>query len=281
MLSIKGLNDWENPELVAINKLPGHSRTISYDSVDDAKAGDWKNSQWMQSLNGTWQFHLCPNPETLPAGFEQPTFDHSDWADMPVPSNWMLNGFDKPIYTNVQMPFRNTPPFVPKEDNPTGLYKTTFTLPKNWDGRQVIIHFGGVESVLYVWLNGEAVGFSKGSRLPAEFDLTPFLIAGENQLTCEVIRWSDASWLEDQDHWWMAGIYRDVYLYAKPKAHIFDIFAKPELDDDLVDGTLKLDAFISNPNREKVDGWSVPSDRITNERSGGTIHAAARSRRCL
>ncbi|MEM9777931.1 MAG: glycoside hydrolase family 2 TIM barrel-domain containing protein, partial [Chloroflexota bacterium] len=257
MHKVKTLNDWENPELVGVNKLPGRSRVISFDSAEDANSGDWKNSQWVQFLNGTWNFHLAPNPDTLPDGFEAADFDASGWANIEVPSNWMMQGFDKPIYTNVQMPIPNTPPFVPKDDNPTGLYKTTFTLPENWDGRNITLHFGGVESVLYVWLNGEAVGFSKGSRLPAEFDITPFLVAGENQLTCEVIRWSDASWLEDQDHWWMAGIYRDVYVYAKPQAHIFDIFAKPELDADFVDGTLKLDAFIGNPNKEKVDGYSV------------------------
>jgi beta-galactosidase len=146
----------------------------------------------------------------------------------------MLQGYDKPIYTNVQMPIPNTPPFVPKEDNPTGLYRQTFTIPEGWNGRQIFICFDGVESAFYLWVNGQAVGYSQDSRLPAEFDLTDYVQAGENELRAMVIRWSDGSFVEDQDHWRMGGIHRDVYLYAKPTVHIFDFFARPELDSDFV-----------------------------------------------
>lgn len=261
---VNGLNDWENPEVVGINKLPGHSNTVPFDSVAAALAGDRAASPFYRLLNGRFQFHLFPNPDAVPDDVFTNGFQ-TEWADINVPGNWTTQGFDKPIYTNVQMPIPNTPPFVPKDDNPTGVYRRTFTVPESWAERQVIIHFGGVESAFYLWVNGTAVGYSQGSRLPAEFDLTPYVQVGENQLTAVVIRWSDGSYLEDQDHWWMAGIYRDVYLYAPPKAHIFDYFARPELEDDLQNGTLQLAAWVQKQGDVDIDGCRVVMQLFDND----------------
>ena len=258
MFKVKKINDWENPQVVGINKLPGHVRTVPFASIEDAMGLDWQASPYCQMLNGRWRFHLVDNPDVVPENFYGVDYDISDWSDINVPSNWMMEGFDKPIYTNVKMPIPNTPPFVPQEDNPTGLYKLDFDIDAGWDGRQIIIHFGGVESAFYLWVNGEAVGYSQGSRLPAEFDITDYVNSGKNQLAAQVIRWSDASFIEDQDHWWMAGIYRDVYLYAKPKGHIFDFFAQPSLDADFNDGMLKLSARVmNNGEKDMIDGYRV------------------------
>lgn len=258
MFKVDKLNDWENPQMVGINKLAGHVRTVPYDSVEAARGLDWQQSPNCLMLNGRWQFHLVANPTQVPDGFYAAEYDSSGWDSLQVPSNWMMEGFDKPIYTNVQMPIPNTPPVVPKEDNPTGLYRHSFTLPEGWNGRQLFIHFGGVESAFYLWINGQAVGYSQGSRLPAEFDITAYVQPGENVLAAQVIRWSDGSFIEDQDHWWMAGIYRDVYLYATPKGHIFDFFAQPSLDANYQDGTLKLTAQVENYGEpDMIDGYRV------------------------
>lgn len=258
MFKVDGLNDWENPKVVGINKLAGHVRTVPFASVEAAKGLDWQSSPYCQMLNGAWQFLLVPNPDSVPNHFFAPEYDFSLWQPLPVPSNWMMHGYDKPIYTNQKMPIPNTPPFVPKDDNPTGLYRHTFEIDAGWNGRKIFIHFGGVESAFYLWINGKAVGYSQGSRLPAEFDITDYVQAGENLLAVQVIRWSDGSFVEDQDHWWLAGIYRDVYLYSTPQAHIFDFFAQPSLDADLVDGTLKLTAQIENYGAfGAVDGYRV------------------------
>ena len=257
MFKVNAINDWENPAVIGINKLPGHVNTVPYASPEAALGGDRAASPFFKSLNVKWKFSLHANPDVLPAGFEQPDFDSSAWDDIPVPANWMMEGFDKPIYTNVQMPIPNTAPNVPQEDNPTGLYKLAFEVPARWGERQVILCFDGVESAFYLWINGQAVGYSQGSRLPAEFDLTDFLQPGENQLTAQVIRWSDGSFVEDQDHWRMAGIYRDVYLYATPKVHIFDFSARADLDDDLQDGSLSVKARIDKYADINIDGYQV------------------------
>lgn len=246
-------NDWENPQVFGINKLPGHTALIPYPDETSALTGNRNSSPYLISLNGPWKFHYTQSPELAPEGFYDLDFDAADWAEIDVPGNWMMQGYDKPIYTNVKMPIPANPPYVP-EDNPTGLYRTTFTLPDSWQDRQVLISFDGVESAFYLWLNGHEVGYSQDSRLPAEFDLSPYLKPGQNVLAAMVIRWSDGSYLEDQDHWWMAGIYRDVYLYAVPKVHIFDVFARPELDEHYREGVLKVQAAI------KTFGMARPHD---------------------
>ena len=209
---------WEHPETLSRGRLPARASLVSYSTIEGAQKGGRHNSPLVLSLNGDWAFHLAARPEAVPADFPLPGFDDSAWEQLPVPSNWTLHGHDRPHYTNVQMPFAGTAPNVPQE-NPTGLYRRWFEVPADWDGHRVVLNVGGAESVLYVWVNGQAVGMGKDSRLPQEFDITAFLIpGGANLLCCAVIKWSDATYVEDQDQWWMGGIHRSVFLRARRKS---------------------------------------------------------------
>jgi beta-galactosidase len=154
-MSITQPKDWENPQLVAINRFPAHSSGMPFPDEATALSRDPQRSPWIANLDGEWKFHLAPNPSTLLLGFYEETFDDSAWMAIEVPGNWMMQGYDKPIYCNHKMPIPNTPPFVPEDDNPTGLYRRRFELPEGWTGRQVILRFGGVESAFYVWVNGQ------------------------------------------------------------------------------------------------------------------------------
>ena len=237
-------NDWENPQMVGFSKQPGHAVLIPYPDESSALAVPRQQSPNYLSLTGQWRFHYAENPDAVPENFYRDEHTDDDWDEIEVPGNWTMQGYDKPIYTNVKMPIPTAPPLVPQDDNPTGLYRRTFNIPEDWHERQVFVSFDGVESAFYLWVNGDKVGYSQGSRLPAEFDLTPYLRPGENSLAVMVIRWSDGSYLEDQDHWWMAGIYRDVFLYATPKVHVCDIFTRTEFDTDYRNARLKVQADI-------------------------------------
>ena len=244
MFNFASRPDWENPRVFNINKLPGRTPFVPYEDEEQARAGNRRATPWALSLNGLWKFSLCDKPATVPPTFFHPDHADTDWDSIEVPSNWTMQGHDRPIYTNVQMPFEPNPPHVP-EENPTGLYRRTFTLPEEWDNRRTIICFDGVESAFYLWVNGQLVGYSQGSRLPAEFDLTDYVRPGENTLAAMVIRWSDGSYLEDQDHWWMAGIYRDVSLYSVPDIHITDVFARTELDETYENAVLDVEVSVN------------------------------------
>jgi len=232
-----------NPELTQVNRLPSRSPLVPFASVEDACRLADEDSPSRLDLNGTWRFELCPRPAAADRGFARLHFDEANWSEIEVPGHWTLQGFDRPHYTNIQMPFDPklglVPPQVP-DLNPTGLYRRRFTLPRKWQGRRVVLHVGAAESVLYVYVNGRPVGMSKDSRLAAEFDITPYVRSGINQLAAMVIRWSDASYLEDQDHWWMAGLHRDVYLYCTDTLHIADVHAKALLAEDNVAGRLDV-----------------------------------------
>ena len=236
-----GPRSFVEPEITGIGRLKARSPLVPFPDPSLARTGDRERSPWFMSLNGPWSFQFCTSPESVPTQFLDPNFNDSEWTSIEVPSNWTLQGFDRPHYTNVQMPFPGDPPDVPSE-NPTGLYRRTFSLPEEWAERRVVVHFGGAESVLYVWLNGQALGLSKDSRLPAEFDLTPHLRPGTNTLAVMVVRWSDGTWIEDQDHWFMAGLHREVYLYSTAPAYLSDLRVRAELDQDLEDGLLGIRA---------------------------------------
>lgn len=248
------LRSWVAPELVSINRLPMRATFYPF-SVPENVSINRDESPFVRSLNGDWQFELAEKPETIPTDFVQPNFDASSWRKIPVPSNWTLHGFfDKPHYTNVRMPFDTEPPNVPAS-NPTGLYRTTFALPAEWAGRRIVLHIGGAESVLYVWLNGRPVGMGKDSRLPNEFDVTPFLSTERpNTLAAAVVKWSDASFIEDQDQWWMGGIHRDVFIYSTPHTHIADVFAVGTPDEDFEGATLSVKAKIGFAGQPEP-GW--------------------------
>ncbi len=251
-----GPADWENPLVVGISRLPAHAAGVSYDSEAAALAGGRDHCPHVQSLNGPWRFRLDCCPDAAPEQFADDGYDLSDWDTISVPGNWTMQGHDKPIYTNVQMPFIAEPPHPPAE-NPTGSYRREFKVPGKWRNRQVRLCFEGVESAFYVWVNGKPVGFSKDSRVSAEFDVTSMLRRGTNTVSVRVMRFSDGSYLEDQDHWKLAGIYRDVFLYAVPKTHIRDLFAKPDLDADYRNGTLDVHVRLTPESAQTLDGHTA------------------------
>ena len=247
--------DWENPQITGINKEAAHATLIPYADAESAARCDRAASPFRRSLNGTWRFHLDANPASAVQGFESSAFDDSAWDDIPVPANWQLQGdiargqhrYDKPMYTNVQYPFPiDRLPGVPLDDNPTGHYRRTFSVPAEWAGRRLFLTFDGVDSAFYVWLNGRMLGFSKDSRLPAEFDITDFVQPGQNTLALRVFRWSDGSYVEDQDFWRLSGIFRDVTIWSAPTLHIWDFAVVTELDSEYRDATLHLRVAVRN-----------------------------------
>jgi beta-galactosidase len=260
LLRIGGVKTWMAPELIQINRLPSRATAYPYSDSRAALLNSREKSPWFLSLNGEWDFHLAPKPEDVPTDFISPDFAPSKsdaWRKMPVPGNWTVNDtFDKPHYTNVKMPFENEPPSVP-ENNPTGCYRMVLELPASWKDRRIVLHFGGAESVLYVYVNGQSVGLSKDSRLPSEFDITPFVTIGEkNIISAVVVKWSDASFIEDQDQWWMGGLHREVYVYATALVYLADLFATGSLENNYQDGRLKLKVKVGFPAQPE-DKWQI------------------------
>ncbi|MEL7290876.1 MAG: beta-galactosidase [Pseudomonadota bacterium] len=255
--------EWENQHVVHHNVLPAHAPLHAYSNEHDALNKVPSNQQL--SLNGQWKFSLFDRPEQVPAECITKSFDDSEWSSITVPSNWQLQGVDKPIYTNVKYPFADTPPYVPQE-NPTGIYRTCFQFsPKH---AQTTITFDGVNSAFHLWCNEKWVGYSQDSRLAAEFDLSDFLVEGDNQLTVMVMRWSDGSYLEDQDMWWLSGIFRDVTLLSKPAIHIKDVQVVTELDNSYRDATLKVTTSLSKknlPHRVRVSLYDVNQQLVATQ----------------
>jgi beta-galactosidase len=219
---------------------------MPYDDFQKALEGNRFRSANCLLLNGRWKFKYSPNPEERPVDFYRPDFDVSSWEEIPVPSNWQLLGYGKPYYLNSPYVFKKNPPYIEHHINSVGSYRRTFTLPAHWQGRQVFIHFDGVESAFYLWVNGQRVGYSQGSRTPAEFNITPYLQEGENTLAVEVYRFSDGSYLECQDYWRLSGIFRNVYLFATPAVHVRDYELRCDLDNDYRDAFLEVTARIHN-----------------------------------
>jgi beta-galactosidase len=247
------VNDWENPQVVGRNKEPGHVSLMPYADERSALVADRSASPWFRLLNGGWRFTWAPNPASAPHTFYEADFDDGAWDTIAVPSNWQLQGYDKPIYTNVQYPFpANDLPRVPQDDNPVGSYRRDFTIPSDWEGRQVFMLFEGVDSAFYLWINGEQVGYSEDSRLPAEFNITPYAHPGENTLAVQVYRWSDGSYLEDQDFWRLSGIYRDVCLWAAPAIHVRDFWIRTDLNDSYRDAVLRARVKVRNYGGQDV-----------------------------
>ena len=245
--------DWENPELTTLNTVKPHVSYIPFDSEAKAIRNNPEESSAYMSLNGKWKFKLSDNYTKVPSGFFQPGFDASSWAMIDVPSTWEVQGYSYPIYVNSDYEFYTKnplPPHVPYDYNPVGTYLTQITVPETFKGKNVIIHFGAVKSFFYIWLNGNYIGFSKDSKTPAEFDLTPYLKDGSNSLALEVFRWNDGSYLECQDMWRMSGINRDVFIYARPNTYIRDFFAKGNLKENYTKGNLELDVLFNKLSAE-------------------------------
>lgn len=255
----KSRSDWNNLNVLQKNRLAPRASFFYFENENFARIGDKNLSANYQCLNGTWKFHWVDNPGEKIADFYKTDFNTGNWAEIEVPSNWQMKGYGYPIYTNTFYEFADprseiqytemkhpNPPHVPSRHNEVGAYKRTFTVPANWEGKQVVLRFDAVSAAMYVWVNGKRVGYSQGSKTPAEFDVTNFVKTGKNQVAVEVYRWSDGSYLECQDYWRLSGITRDVYVYARPKAHIADIEVKAGLQNKYHDGKLNVTANIKN-----------------------------------
>ena len=246
----------ENPELLGINKEPYHATLMPYANLQEALVAKRHASSLCQTLNGQWKFNWVPTPEKRPVDFYKPNFDVSAWKEIPVPSNWEVQGYGTPFYRNLGYTIKKDFPHVMSEPdkkytsfverNPVGSYRREFTVPAEWSGRRNFITFDGVDCAFFLWVNGEKVGFSVNSRNAAEFDLTKYLKSGKNMIAVEVYQYSSGTWLEDQDMWRLHGIFRNVTLWSAPEVHIRDFFVKTDLDKDYKDATLDVTAKIKN-----------------------------------
>ncbi|WP_297086581.1 glycoside hydrolase family 2 TIM barrel-domain containing protein [uncultured Draconibacterium sp.] len=229
---------WQNQHIYEENKLPTRATSYSYSNPEHALKGD-RNDSRIKLLNGDWYFKFVDKQEDKPTNFYEAGFDFTAWKTIEVPSCWEMKGYGTPIYTNSTYPFTCNPPYIDR-DNPVGSYVKEFNFPENWNEHEIILHFGGVSSAMYVWINGKFVGYSQDSRLPAEFNITEFVKKGKNILSVQVFRWCDGSYLEDQDHWRMSGIHREVMLMAQPKVALNDFFVRTKLDSNYTNATLQV-----------------------------------------
>ena len=251
-------HDWENQYVLQKNRMPARAAFIPYLS---------QNGDMQMSLNGEWKFNWTKTPDEQPQGFFNTSFDDSGWKTFPVPGDWEMNGYGTPIYSSSGYTFKIDPPFVMKEPkknytayverNPTGCYRRTFSVPAEWKGKEVFVRFGAVSSAFYLYVNGQEVGYSQGSMEPAEFCLTPYLKSGENLIALKVMKYSDGSYLEDQDMWRIAGIHRGIELYATPKIRIADFGVRTLLDKDYKDAELVIDPKLAVFDSERGTGYRI------------------------
>lgn len=269
--------DWENPHVVGINKLPYHASLQLPSREAECKE--------IISLDGQWRFHWSPNPDERPADFFRMDFDVSQWDYISVPGNWQMQNFGKPIYTNSKYPFQRTPPSVTGEPpqewyaydhrNPVGSYVTFFNITRAQMRQNLILHFGGVKSAFYVWVNGQRVGYSQNSMSPAEFDITRYVREGQNRLAVEVYRWSDGAYLEDIDMWRFSGIFRPVQLWVRPLTHISDYYVTATPADDYSQAVIRADVELCNTGRKRAKDLTVAFIIDGQETSGTLRHLSA------
>ena len=252
-----------NPEVFMENRIAAHSDHVCYRNWEEAtgRYGELpdvlgKESGFRLFLDGTWKFHYAKNYEQTIPGFEQEAYDCKNWTDIRVPAHIQMEGYDAPQYVNVQYPWDGREEVwtdeTPKEFNPVASYVKYFTVPKHMEGERIYISFQGAESGLVVWLNGQYVGFSEDSFTPSEFELTPYIKAGENKLAVQVFKWTIGSWCEDQDFYRFSGLFRSVYLYTVPRVHIWDMKVRPQVSEDLKSAELKLDLATSEGQSGKI-----------------------------
>lgn len=261
-------NDWENERIFAVNKEEGRSTFVPFADTEEMKSDPSYTRPWIRNqssryllLNGDWKFHWVKQPSERPVDFYKPGYDVSAWKEIPVPSNWEMLGYGTPIYTNITYPIRNNPPFiqgqrgytVEKEPNAVGSYRREFSLPADWKNKEVFIHFDGVYSAMYLWINGKKVGYSQGANNDAEFNITQYVKPGKNILAVEVYRWSDGSYLEDQDMFRLSGIHRDVYLVATPKLRLRDVHLTSVISDRFDKADLCVKADVKNYGKSAVN----------------------------
>lgn len=237
----------ENPLMFGENKEKPTTILIPYPNIDLALSRKVEESTFYSSLNGSWKFKWQINPLLVPKDFYSKNFNDSVWDNITVPSVWQMQGYDHLIYRNVPMEFYPyDPPNIPDGINPTGLYRKIISVPEDWNGREIFLHFDGIQSAAFVWLNGKYVGYHEDGMTPAEFDITDKVEKGENTLAVMVLRWCDGSYLEDQDMFRYSGIYRDAYIYSKPSVSIRNLFIKTDFDNDYKDANLILDMYLKN-----------------------------------
>lgn len=262
-------NEWENQHIFAIHKEAGHATYIPYATTAAMQADEYYHYPWLTpqvarylSLNGDWKFKLADKPANRDTLFWGDNYDVSGWDNIEVPSNWEMKGYDHPIYVNVDYPFNYNPPFIAArsdnggnyDENPVGSYRRNFTLPAGWESERVFVHFGGIYSAAFVWVNGRYIGYTQGANNDHEFDITAVVKSGENSISVQVFRWSDGSYLEDQDMFRMSGLYRDVYLFATPKCFVRDhsITSNLSQSDDYTSGTLSVALTVDNRDGEEL-----------------------------
>ncbi len=237
--------DWENPAVNYVGRLPARATGFPFENRAKALDGDRAKSDRFLSLNGDWKFAFSPNTTDVPAGFERPDYDVSRWKNIKVPAMWQTEGYDQARYNNITYPFPANRPLIPHATNPVGSYRRDVTLPAGWAGSDVVLHIGAAGAAYSVWVNGQKVGYAEDSKLPSEFDVTRFVKPGNNTVAIQVIRWSDGSYLEDQDFWRVSGIEREVFLMAAPKTRVRDLFVHAGLDAAYQDGMLAVDLAVT------------------------------------
>jgi beta-galactosidase len=241
---------WLDEKIIEQNRMPMHASFFTFESEALAAKDDWEQSKNYQSLNGDWKFKWVEKPADLPADFEKNNYDDSKWPLFKVPANWELNGYGFPLYCTSGFEFaylmrRLEPPAIPLSFDPTAVYRREVTISADWDGRQVVLHIGAAKSNLSVWVNGKYVGYGEDSKLPSEFDITPYLQKGKNLITLKVMRWCDANYIEDQDMWRLSGITRSCYLVARNPVHLYDVELKPDLDKAYKNATLHVSLLLN------------------------------------
>ncbi len=247
----------EDPGLFSINQSPPHVSLVPFVTREEALNNNWNHSSGYLSLNGLWKFKWQETPDLAPKDFFLEKFKDQAWDNITVPGNWEMQGFGDPMFRNVSQPFRSNPPFIPHDYNPTGCYRRTFTLPGNWDGKEVFLRMEAVTSASFIWINGEQLGFNEGANEPAEYNITKLLKKGTNTLAVFVTKYSAGTYLEDQDFWRLSGIFRDVYLLAVPTVHIRDYFVTTDLDKDYRDAQLNIAVDLKNYTSNSANGYSV------------------------
>ncbi|MCF6356410.1 MAG: DUF4981 domain-containing protein [Draconibacterium sp.] len=238
--------DWQNPAIFEKGQTAPQAFHIPFSSKKTALKNRAAKCENYRLLNGQWKFKWVETPAQVTEDFWQPDFDVENWDEIRVPANWQMEGFGHPKFRNIALTFESNPPNIPDYYNPVGCYKRKFTIPENWEDKEIMLRFEGIKSASYIWVNGKRVGYNQGGFEPAEFNITEFVEVGENDLAVKVIRFSDGSYLENQDMWRLSGIYRDVKLYAQPKTYIHDFYVVTDLDKNYKDATLIVETDIQN-----------------------------------
>ena len=267
-------DEWNNkPEIFQVNREDAHATLMPFNDVQSSLNHDRTESPFYMTLSGTWKFSWSDNPSKRNNTFYNDVADVSSWSNITVPGNWQTQGFDYPIYTNVTYPWTGRenppPPQAPIIYNPVGSFRRNFTLPSSWDGRQIFLSFQGVGSAFYVWINGNYVGYGEDTFTPKEYDVTKYLRAGTNNISVQVYRWSDGSWLEDQDMIRLSGIFRDVYLFSTPSVHIEDFHYITDLDGSYTNAMLTVQAKVKYFSSTTPAGYSVEANLF--DSNGGQI----------